>query len=131
VLPANFQFNQNNLQDFVDCPRRFELKYLLRQPWPAIQSEPANEAEQHIEKGARFHRLVQQSKSGISNEMIMQQLESPDLRTWWKNYQSHAPKDLPPAQYVEFSLSASFASYKLTAKFDLVAMKPKRQGNHR
>ena len=27
-LPLIFQFTQSNLQDYVDCARRFELKYV-------------------------------------------------------------------------------------------------------
>ena len=42
-LKPGFHFSQNNLQDFVDCPRRFELLHVLHLPWPAIQSEPVLE----------------------------------------------------------------------------------------
>ena len=45
TLPPTFQFSQNSLQDYVDCPRRFQLRYLLRQPWPAVESEPLSEYE--------------------------------------------------------------------------------------
>ena len=37
MKPENdFIFSAHNLQDYLDCPRRFELKYILKQPWPAI-----------------------------------------------------------------------------------------------
>mgnify|MGYP007064289961 CR=1 FL=1 len=38
-LPVDFQFSQNNLQDYLDCARRFELRALRRLAWPAAQSE--------------------------------------------------------------------------------------------
>jgi len=34
-LPAPFTFSQSSLQDYYDCPRRFELRYLSRLIWPA------------------------------------------------------------------------------------------------
>ena len=41
---ASFQLNtlsQSSLQDYVDCARRFQLRYLDRLSYPAIESEPA------------------------------------------------------------------------------------------
>ena len=59
-LIENFQFSQANLQDFVDCRRRFQLRYLQHIAWPAIESEPVLENERFLQQGARFHRMIQQ-----------------------------------------------------------------------
>ena len=56
-LADNFIFSANNLQDYLDCPRRFELKYILKQNWPAITSQPVQEMENKILMGNRFHLL--------------------------------------------------------------------------
>jgi hypothetical protein len=40
TLPYSFHFTQSSLQDYLDCPRRFQLRYVLDQPWPAVESEP-------------------------------------------------------------------------------------------
>ena len=50
-LADNFIFSANNLQDYLDCPRRFELKYILKQNWPAITSQPVLEMENRISNG--------------------------------------------------------------------------------
>lgn len=53
-LPDSFQFSQSSLQDYVDCPRRFELRYILHQKWPALQTQPVIEFEHHMEQGSGF-----------------------------------------------------------------------------
>ena len=42
-LPADFHFSQGSLQDYVDCPRRFQLRYMMKLAWPAVEAEPAVE----------------------------------------------------------------------------------------
>lgn len=44
-LPEDFTFSQSMLQDFVDCPRRFELRYLLDARWPAQETAQALQYE--------------------------------------------------------------------------------------
>ena len=70
TLPDNFQFSQGSLQDYVDCRRRFQLRYLERRAWPALQTEPAIEAERHMRLGALFHRLVQAYLLGVPAESL-------------------------------------------------------------
>lgn len=125
-LPIDFHFTQNNLQDYLDCPRRFELRHILHQPWPAVQSEPAREVEKHIERGSRFHHMIQQQKSGVSVERITGQIEDPQLQIWWQNYLEHSPGNLPELQWAEFSLSTPFLSFRLFAKYDLIAIDPQK-----
>jgi hypothetical protein len=51
---------QSSLQGYVDCPRRFDLRYVQRLSYPAMESEPALENEKHQQEGEYFHRLAQQ-----------------------------------------------------------------------
>ena len=37
TLPAQFAFSQSSLQDYADCPRRFQLRYLDKLIYPAIE----------------------------------------------------------------------------------------------
>ena len=69
-LPDNFQFSQASLQDFVDCPRRFHLRYLLNVAWPAAEAEPIEEQERRVQLGLAFHRMVQQQLVGIPEVRI-------------------------------------------------------------
>ena len=61
-----FAFTQGSLQDAADCLRRFELRYIKRLRYPAVEAVPALQFEQRTRQGARFHKLVQQHLSGCA-----------------------------------------------------------------
>lgn len=123
-IPPDFTFSQNNLQDFVDCPRRFELRYLENLAWPAIQSEPVLEVERHMLLGEHFHRMVQQHQAGLPAEMISATAIDPALAGWWQGYLTFAPVGLPDSRKIEYTLSAPLGNYRLIAKYDLLAIEP-------
>jgi len=129
LLPENFQFTQSNLQDFVDCRRRFKLRYLDQLRWPAVESEPFLENEKHLRMGAVFHRLVQQHLSGIPAERLTAMLKASrlagsDLEIWWTNYLDRVAALTPPeyqaGSSVETVLSAPIGGYRLLAKIDAI-----------
>ncbi len=124
-FPRDFQFSQHNLQDYVDCPRRFELRYLQRLKWPALQSEPVLEMEHRAELGRRFHEMVHQSHLGLPEEQIANQARDIELASWWSEYQaSPILNDLPTNRKSEFMLTAPFSGYRLVAKYDLITVDP-------
>ena len=127
-LPPEFTFSQHNLQDYLDCPRRFQLRYLERMAWPAVQSEPILEQERRMQLGERFHQLVQQHQLGLPAETLEPIATSdPELQAWWQAYLQDLPDNLPPIRKVEYSLSAPFAGFRLLAKYDLLAIEPGKQ----
>jgi hypothetical protein len=63
--PNSFHFTQSSLQDYLDCPRRFQLRYVLDQPWPAVESEPLIERERLADLGRRFHQMAQRHTAGL------------------------------------------------------------------
>jgi hypothetical protein len=119
-LPIEFRFSQNNLQDFIDCPRRFELKYLLKQDWPALVSEPIQEFEHLQFLGLQFHTLVQQHLAGIPVEKFETTLEDPNLKRWWQSYLIFINKYKNSQKYVEYPQIIHFNNYRLIAKYDLL-----------
>src|SRR6185503_4547702 len=123
---ASFQLNtlsQSSLQDYVDCGRRFQLRYLDRLSYPAIESEPALENEKHQQEGEYFHRLVQQHLIGISAEHIGRLANTPNLERWWSNWQAFKEKQNFGKFYPEITLSAPLGKYRLLAKYDLISVK--------
>ena len=64
-LPDRFTFSQSSLQDYTDCPRRFQLRYIEQLKWPAVESEPVLDNERRQQEGQLFHRLVQQHRIGL------------------------------------------------------------------
>ncbi len=136
TLPTDFQFSQGSLQDYVDCPRRFQLRYVQRVAWPAIKAEPALENERHLQQGAAFHRLIHQHVLGIAPERLSSMVTGEALRRWWYNYLESGPVDLPAGggygnpPYSEVVLSAPVGhgqetdpgTGRLVARYDLIAV---------
>jgi len=127
LLPT--PFNQASLQDYTDCPRRFQLRYVERVDWPAHEAEPALENERHMQQGMAFHRLAHQHALGIPEEPLSRTVTDIDLRRWWHNYLTRGPENLPSSRHPEIVLSAPLGDYRgdslryrLVAKFDLIAV---------
>ena len=117
--------SQSSLQDYVDCARRFQLRYLERLSYPAVESEPALENEKHQQEGEYFHRLVQQYLIGIPSEQIAKLANTVNLQRWWENFLNSENltglKDLS-GLLPETTLSAPLGNYRLLAKYDLLAI---------
>lgn len=125
-LPADLQFSQASLQDFVDCPRRFYLRYVLRVAWPAVAAEPVEAYERHQQLGLTFHRMVQQHLVGIPEARLTPLAADPDLERWWRNYCVYRPAEMLPdtARYPEVTLTAAVTERRLLAKYDLIVVQP-------
>jgi len=122
-LPPVFQFSQQSLQTYVDCARRFQLRYVLGQRWPAPQSEPLHEYEAMLERGSQFHLLVQRHLLGIPPEQLTP--ADPDLAAWWDAYLRTPPPDLPEAARMpEVQMSIPVGDQRLLARYDLLAIDP-------
>lgn len=122
-LPESFDFTQSNLQDYMECPYRFYLRYILRTKWPALVVEDAVKFEQRGQAGARFHRLVQQYLVGIPEDQLTPSAESDpeaEVGIWWENFLSHVPSWLAGETYTEISLSTNLNRDRLAAKYDLI-----------
>ena len=132
-LPPQFAFSQSSLQDYADCPRRFQLRYLDKLSYPAAESEPALENERRQREGQEFHRLAQQYLLGIPAEKLARLANTPDLGRWWENFTKDLT-GLTPEQgtgvlrkdllglYSEITLSAPLGDFRLVAKYDLIAL---------
>lgn len=130
LLPADFRFSQISFQDYVDCQRRFQLRYLQRLDWPAIEVEPMLEHEHRMQMGAAFHRLVQRHLLGVPSERLSTVVDATSstdhqLKRWWHNYLKYAEDLIKVATpegsiLVEATLSVPLGSYRLIAKYDLI-----------
>ena len=133
-LPANFTFSQASLQDYSDCPRRFQLRYVLRVRWPAAREDSIAAWEQKAQLGAAFHRLVQQHTVGIPKDALTANMRLSKLQKWWENY-LQTPPVMPstlrqpevrlttPLSELAFSGPLS-ARHRLMARYDLLAIEP-------
>jgi hypothetical protein len=128
ILPNDYVFSQSSLQDFFDCRRRFQYRYLQKLIWPALQAEPALENERHIQRGDRFHRMAQQFLIGIPEQRLLAMAQAdpdPHLVAWWANFLDSIPIALSGTRFVELNLRARLGtppleSIGLVAIYDLI-----------
>ncbi len=125
-LPTPFTFSQSSLQDYVECARRFQLRYIERLQWPAIETAPVIENERRQIEGQQFHRMVQQSILGLPAEKLARMATSDNLTRWWKNFLTHGPNIEGFKLYPELTLAAPIQSHRIVAKYDLVAISPEK-----
>ena len=125
-LPDEFTFTQSNLQDYVECPRRFELRYVLQRQWPAVEAEPLVERERHMQQGATFHHMVHQHSVGVPEDVLSQMATDSPLKGWWDNYLQHGLDNLPATRHPEIVLRAPLGDYRVLAKIDLLALDSER-----
>ncbi len=126
-LDKNFIFSAHNLQDFLDCPRRFELKHILKQDWPAIISQPVQEMENKIQTGNRFHHLAHQYLSGIPGDLLLNSTSDPDLLNWFAKFQEYISRFETFPHFSEFSIFMPFEGYRMVAVFDFITMTDKKK----
>ena len=126
-IPKGFAFSQSSLQEYTDCPRRFQLRYLEQLHWPAVETEPVLENERRQAEGQAFHRLIQQYLLGLPAEKLTRLANTPDLANWWKNFQSSDLGISDYTKYTELTLSCPIGEYRLLAKYDLIAIKPEQK----
>src|SRR5258705_12892901 len=121
-LPPAFQFSQSSLQDFKDCSRRFQLRYLMEQEWPTPVAEPLNDAEQADLLGRRFHRLIERYYLGVRVDREKIELA---LQPWWDAFLQHPiPNLLDGVRKPEVHTSSLVHGRRMVAAFDLLAYNP-------
>jgi hypothetical protein len=124
ALPPTFNFSQSSLQDYTDCARRFQLRYIEQLHWPAVKTEPVLENEHHQQEGRLFHQLVQQHLIGLPAEKLTQLANTANLSRWWTNYLQTDFNLGIAKKFTELTLSAPIGQNRLLAKYDLVAVLP-------
>jgi len=124
LFSSPFTFSQSSLQDYVDCPRRFQLRYIEKLQWPAVETAPELENERRQIEGQNFHKMVQQFFIGLPSEKLTLFATTENLKRWWKNFLAHPPQGVNQALYTELTLSAPIENHRIVAKYDLIAVNP-------
>jgi len=122
-LPVPFIFSQSSLHDYSDCERRFYLRYIAQLTWPAVESEPILENERRQMEGQLFHRLVQQHWLGLPSDKLTRMANTSTLSQWWENYLNYDFHLDEHEIYPELNLTAQIGNHRLTANYDLVAIR--------
>jgi CRISPR/Cas system-associated exonuclease Cas4 (RecB family) len=121
-IPDDFTFSQGSVQDYLDCPRRFQLRYLDQLLWPSPEVDEMLTWEAHLTLGRRFHRLVHQHQAGVPEALFRHYLTDPVLRDWFERYLA-SEYALPGEGQAEVLLTVPVGRHMLTAKLDLVLLR--------
>lgn len=121
-LPTDLQFSQASLQDYVDCARRFQLRYVLNLRWPAVETAPALRNERRVRQGSALHRLIRQHLVGIPVEILSRSIADDDVRIWWENYLESRPAARAVRRHPEVTLSSTIGQWRMAARYDLVGV---------
>jgi CRISPR/Cas system-associated exonuclease Cas4 (RecB family) len=126
-IQTPFSFSQSSLQDYIDCARRFQLRYIEQLKWPAIETDPVLENERRQIEGQQFHRMLQQFMLGLPADKLARLATSENLARWWENFITARLSELSDmadsSLYPEVTLSAPFGKHRIMAKYDLIAVK--------
>jgi CRISPR/Cas system-associated exonuclease Cas4 (RecB family) len=130
TLSEGFLFSQSNLQDYVDCQRRFQLRYMLHLAWPAVEAEPYLENESRMDQGAQFHKIVRQFLVGIPEDEISGTICTDEvMQSWWSNFLSAVKagnlemiRGKDKHCFEEITLSVPIGKFRLIAKYDLLVI---------
>jgi hypothetical protein len=125
-IQTPFTFSQSSLQDYVDCARRFQLRFIEQLQWPAVETAPVLENERRQVEGQQFHRLAQQSLIGLPAEKLAKMANTPNLARWWSHWLDFRGFGDIGSLFPEITLSAPVGKHRLMAKYDLIAVKDGR-----
>ena len=127
-LRDDFTFSQSSLQDYEDCARRFELRYIKDLRYPALATADVLAYEERKRRGDRFHKMIQQYLLDVPEDLLEKSLGDDDeLAGWWQTFMDYGLAGLPPERYPEIILQTHLGNYRLIAKYDLLAIAPGRE----
>lgn len=127
-INTDLVFHQGNLQDYMDCPYRFYLKYIRRLAWPAPLTQFDLQREEVFRKGKVFHTLVYQHSLGMPLEWLSEIADQEAVDVWWNNFLSFGTAAIEKEEqqlgtcqrYYEITLQAELNGCRLSGVLDLL-----------
>lgn len=114
-----------SLQDFLDCRRRFQLKYIDQISWPQPLNAVNIKQLEAMTRGREFHQLMQQHFLGIPDEKLLKSIDDNTLKTWFINtINSEICKIDQAENLTEYRLSTYISDTLVTGIIDLVIIQP-------
>jgi len=111
------------LVDFIDCPRRFELRYLRQLAWPTVPLD--EETAVSLQNGQQFHNLLERHFLHLP---IDSSASPSTIANWYRTFQQ-SEMVLPTGDHLpELTLTVPLGDYFLTGRFDLLIRETKKNG---
>ena len=121
-MGISLQLSASSLQDFADCPRRFQLRHVLGVHWPLPTTETVDVWEIRQQMAQDFHRLAQQYLLGIPAATLTKSVDDPDVKRWWQAFTDYALGLRSAEVLPEVGLSIPFQGHRLYARYDALAL---------
>ena len=122
LLETGFLFSQHSLNTFQQCPRRFLLRYIERQPWPVPEDAAMGEYQERLARGRTLHLWMARQQLGIDMAPTVAACQDTELAGWWRAAQRFDWYSLPDAyRQPELPLVVPLGDYRLYARYDLLA----------
>lgn len=124
-MDKHLSLTQLHIRNFLECRRRFELRYLSPFAWP----EPpySLDTEQAFDRGRAFHKHLEQRFLGLNPHAAM--IDDPTIRMWWNTFDSSGPPIPDGRRYPEISLAVPLGGHQLFGRFDLLVITPTDDGD--
>ncbi len=114
--------SRGKLTTFLECRRRFQLRYLEMAAWPAAPLPAVD--EERLGRGQQFHQLVQRHFLGLKIEPAT--ISDRTVRGWWLTFArflSNLPhgRNMPDGRTLpELTLTIPIRGHLLHGRFDLL-----------
>jgi hypothetical protein len=113
------RLSQSHLNLLETCPRKFQHVYLDQ-----LGTPPSPEQQEYLDRGSRFHLLMQQRELGLPVEVLLPADQL--LRKWMETLEQVAPHLFHPEEQElrqsEHRRTMEFAGHMLTVVYDLVIL---------
>ncbi len=110
-----FILSRGRLIDFLECPRRFELRYLRQLAWPTTPMDKKTAVS--LQDGQQFHNLLERRFLHLETD---EAALPPAIRDWYTIFQQSETL-LPDGDYLpELTLTVPIGDHFLTGRFDLL-----------
>jgi hypothetical protein len=110
--------SRSKLQTFLDCPRRFQLRYLKRLPWPDAPDDP--QAAETMTRGQQFHLLLERHFLGL--DIPLSSVGDTAVSAWFQTFIQHNPVRQNGRFLPEHRLTVPIGNHLLLGRFDLLVI---------
>ncbi len=118
MTPKSLQLSRPKLAAFLACPRRFQLRYLARLPWPNVPDD--GRSADMMARGQQFHLLMERHFLNI--DVPLTSIGDTAVSNWFQAFKK-SNLTMPNGRYLpEHRLTVPVGNHLLLGRFDLLVV---------
>jgi hypothetical protein len=117
-MPDTILLSRPKLTTFLNCPRRFQLRYLRHLSWPDLFGDA--QTEEALTRGKQFHLLLERHFLGL--DIPLTSIGDTAVSTWYQSFKQHNPVRQNGRFLPEHRLTVPIGSHLLLGRFDLLVI---------